>query len=107
MVYLMPEQKDRPTHDLEAIKAVFSDTKNLNITGSALRDAAAIGYGSEEIIEVIQTIEAGHFYKTMASEKVPGLWQDVYRVPDAGLELYVKFTSDTVTEFKLLSFKER
>jgi motility quorum-sensing regulator / GCU-specific mRNA interferase toxin len=33
--------------------------------------------------------------------------QDVYRVPDDGLELYVKFTSDLVAEFKLLSFKER
>jgi motility quorum-sensing regulator/GCU-specific mRNA interferase toxin len=43
----------------------------------------------------------------MASEKVPGLWQDVYRVPDDDLTLYVKFTSDTVTEFKLLSFKEK
>ena len=43
----------------------------------------------------------------MPSEKRPGLWQDVYRVPDLGMNLYVKFTSDTVTEFKLLSFKER
>lgn len=103
----MTEAKNGPTHDLEAIQAVFSDTKNLNITGSALRDAAALGYGSEDIIEVIQSIEAGHFYKTMPSEKRPGYWQDVYRVPDGGMELYVKFTSDTVTEFKLLSFKER
>jgi hypothetical protein len=30
-----------------------------------------------------------------------------FLAPDRGLELYVKFTSDTVTEFKLLSFKER
>lgn len=107
MVYLMSQEENKPTHDLDAIKSVFSDTKNLNITGSALRDAAALGYGSEEIIEVIQSIEQGHFYKTMASEKVPSLWQDVYRVPEGELELYVKFTSDTVTEFKLLSFKER
>ena len=101
------EKKDGPTHDLEAIKAVFSEIKNLNITGSALRDAAALGYGREEIVEVIQSMETDHFYKTMPSEKVPGLMQDVYRVPDGGMELYVKFTSDTVTEFKLLSFKER
>ena len=43
----------------------------------------------------------------MPSEKNPGLMQDVYRVPDGDLELYVKFTSDLVAEFKLLSFKER
>jgi motility quorum-sensing regulator/GCU-specific mRNA interferase toxin len=105
----MPEmaEKHRPTHDLEAIKSVFSDTNNLNITGTALRDAAALGYGSEEIIEVIQSIDPSDFHKTMASEKNPGLWQDVYRVPDGDMLLYVKFTSDVVTEFKLLSFKEK
>ena|SRR5215475_3951892 len=103
----MSQARNSPTHNLAAIKGVFSSAEGLNITGSALRDAAALGYGSEEIVEVIQSIESGHFYKTMPSEKRPGYWQDVYRVPDGGMELYVKFTSDTVTEFKLLSFKER
>ena len=56
---------------------------------------------------MIQTIDRQYFYKTMPSEKNPGLMQDVYRVPDGQIELYVKFTSDAVTEFKLLSFKER
>jgi motility quorum-sensing regulator / GCU-specific mRNA interferase toxin len=107
MVYLMSKDKNGSAHGLEAIKTVFSDTKSLNITGSALQDAFAVGYGTEEIIEVIQSIKPGHFYKSMASEKRPGLWQDVYRVPDGELLLYVKFTSDAVTEFKLLSFKER
>jgi len=71
------------------------------VTGTALRDAFSLGYGRQEIVDVIQTIKAGHFYKTMPSEKNPGLMQDVYRVPDGDLELYVKFTSDLVTEFKL------
>ena len=100
-------QRNKPTHDLAAIQSAFSDATGLNITGTALRDAAALGYGSEDIIRTIQSIEAGHFHKSMPSEKRPGLWQDVYRVPVGDIELYVKFTSDTVTEFKLLSFKER
>ena len=57
-------------------------------------------------MEVIQSMEPGHFYKAMPSEKRRGYWHDGYRVPDGEMELYVKFTSDTVTEFKLLSFKE-
>ncbi|WP_295845693.1 type II toxin-antitoxin system MqsR family toxin [Tardiphaga sp.] len=32
-----------------------------------LRDAAALGYGSEEIIQTVQSIEASHFYKSMQS----------------------------------------
>jgi motility quorum-sensing regulator / GCU-specific mRNA interferase toxin len=82
MVYTGVPDQEYPRHDLKAIKEVFSDTKRLSITGSALKDAAALGYGSEEIIEVIQSMERGHFYKTMPSEKRPGYWQDVYRVPD-------------------------
>jgi motility quorum-sensing regulator/GCU-specific mRNA interferase toxin len=35
------------------------------------------------------------------------LWQDVYQVPSAAGALYVKFTADAVTEFWLLSFKEK
>ena len=34
-------------------------------------------------------------------------WQDVYHLPYDGLMLYVKFTADAVTEFTLLSFKEK
>ncbi|SHF41528.1 type II toxin-antitoxin system MqsR family toxin [Acidocella aminolytica] len=34
-------------------------------------------------------------------------WQDVYHVPSAAGELYVKFTVDVVIEFLLLSFKEK
>jgi motility quorum-sensing regulator/GCU-specific mRNA interferase toxin len=36
-----------------------------------------------------------------------GVWQDVYHVPSPAGVLYVKFTADLVTEFLLLSFKEK
>jgi motility quorum-sensing regulator/GCU-specific mRNA interferase toxin len=35
------------------------------------------------------------------------VWQDVYHVPSSAGLLYVKFTADAVTEFLLLSFKEK
>jgi len=34
-------------------------------------------------------------------------WQDVYHVPWEDVTLYIKFTDDAVTEFAVLSFKER
>ncbi len=34
-------------------------------------------------------------------------WQDVYHVPTGGAVLYIKFQADVVTEFRLMSFKER
>jgi hypothetical protein len=35
------------------------------------------------------------------------LWQDVYHVPARGMELYMKFQADIVTEFVVMAFKER
>ena len=34
-------------------------------------------------------------------------WQDVYHVPSDAGELYVRFTEYVMTEFLLLSFKEK
>ena len=34
-------------------------------------------------------------------------WQDVYHVPVGGTMHYVKFQADVVTEFRVMSFKER
>ena len=43
----------------------------------------------------------------MTSDADQRMWQDVYYVPSKVGGLYVKFTADAVTEFLLLSFKEK
>lgn len=50
---------------------------------------------------------ARQLYKSMTSNLDYKLWQDVYHVPHDDGTLYVKFTADVVTEFRLLSFKEK
>ncbi len=66
-----------------------------------------MGFGRLEIVATIQTMERSHFYKSMTSKTNHKVWQDVYHVPSMVGVLYVKFTADTVTEFLLLSFKEK
>lgn len=100
-------EKRKPTYDLDAIKSTFSTPKRLNVTGSAIRSAAALGFGGAEIVQTIQSIERRHFQKSMTSHADHRIWQDVYHVPSASGELYVKFTADVVSEFLLLSFKEK
>ena len=101
-------EKRIPSHDLAAIQAKFSKVDDLAATGTAVKDAAALGFGRQEIVDTIQKMESGHFVKSMTSYADHKVWQDVYNVPyDEELTLYIKFTSDTVTEFKLLSFKEK
>jgi len=47
------------------------------------------------------------FVKSMTTFADHRVWQDVYHAPVAGLTLYVKVQADVVTEFRLMSFKER
>jgi len=100
-------EKRKPTYDLEAIKSTFSSARDLNATGSAIRSAAELGFGSAEIVEVIQSIDRRDFQKSMTSYADHRVWQDVYYVPSDAGELYVKFTAVVVSEFLLLSFKEK
>ncbi len=100
-------EKRKRTYDLEAFKAAFSNEDSLSVTGAALRGAAAFGFGRSEIVATIQTMERAHFYKSMTSLRDHRIWQDVYHVPSNVGALYVKFTADAVTEFLLLSFKEK
>ncbi len=100
-------EKRKPTYDIEAFKTAFANMERLSATGTALRSAAALGFGRAEIVATIQSMQRGHFYKSMTAYANHRLWQDVYHVPSPAGELYVKFTADTVTEFLLLSFKEK
>jgi motility quorum-sensing regulator / GCU-specific mRNA interferase toxin len=99
--------KWRPTYDLDAFKAAFNQVEKLAVTGTALRSAAALGFGRSEIVDTIQNMHREHFYKSMTAYADHRLWQDVYHVPSLVGVLYVKFTADVVTEFLLLSFKEK
>jgi motility quorum-sensing regulator/GCU-specific mRNA interferase toxin len=100
-------EKRKPTYDLDAFKAAFAGVETLHVTGTALRSAAALGFGRGEIVATIQTMRRSHFYKSMTAYADHRLWQDVYHVPSEVGLLYVKFTADVVAEFLLLSFKEK
>ena len=100
-------EKRQPTYDLAAFKAAFSRMERLAVTGTALRSATALGFGRAEIVATIQTMQREHFYKSMTAYADHRLWQDVYHVPSAVGVLYVKFAADVLTEFLLLSFKEK
>ncbi len=100
-------EKRKPTYDLDAFKAAFASVETLHVTGTALKGAATLGFGRAEIVATIQTMQRSQFYKSMTAYGDHRVWQDVYHVPSDASLLYVKFTADVVTEFLLLSFKEK
>lgn len=100
-------EKKKPTYDLGAFKQAFSNVAALRVTSAAYGTAFAIGFGRAEIVATIQSMKQGHFFKSMASHSDDREWQDVYHVPSSiGLPC-VKFRSDALTEFVLLSLKEK
>ena len=99
--------KPTPTYALESFKTALSSAEDLSerITFSAAKTALALGFGPVEALATIRAMEHGHF--SMPSLGNAAIWQDVYHVPYSGFVLYVKFRADIVTEFQLLSFKEK
>jgi motility quorum-sensing regulator / GCU-specific mRNA interferase toxin len=56
---------------------------------------------------IIGSMKRKHFYKSVTSIHNHREWQDVYHIPSELGVLFVKFRSDVVTEFVLLSFKDK
>jgi motility quorum-sensing regulator/GCU-specific mRNA interferase toxin len=100
-------EKRRPTYDLDAIKAAIGSAETLAITRTALSDALSLGFNRSGIAAVIQGMQRPMFYKSMTTLADHRTWQDVYHVPADDLMLYVKFQADLVTEFRVMSFKEK
>ena len=100
-------EKRRPTYDLDAIKLAIGSIDTLTMTTSALRDATALGFDRGGVVEAILSIERRMFLKSMTTLADHRVWQDVYHVRARGISLYVKFQADVVTEFTVMSFKEK
>lgn len=83
-----------------------SDDGQVLVTTTALKSAVSLGFSRSDINALVQTMEEKHSLKSMTAHQSSQLWQDVYKVPSELGLLYVKFTSEVVAEFKLLSLKE-
>lgn len=77
-------------------------------TATAFQGARACGIGDlDGICAVILGLRPRDFHKSMTTHADHRVWQDVYHVPARDLLLYVKFQADVVTEFTIMSFKEK
>ena len=95
-------EKFNPTYSLEEFK-----NSDFKITITARNTAYDLGFTTDDIHDVVSTMELQHFYKSMTSYADHKIWQDVYHVPCGNLILYIKFTQNVLSEFTLLSFKEK
>lgn len=95
-------EKFNPTYNLEEFKK-----SDFAITMTAQKTASDLGFGKSEVHKVVSTMKENQFYKSMTSYANHKIWQDVYHVPYGDLVIYIKFTQNVISEFTLLSFKEK
>jgi hypothetical protein len=98
----------KPTYDLEQLQQLVGQGElTRSITESALNGGAPLGFGVEEIVEAVLLLEERHFYKTMESTQIPGLWQDVYHLQHQGEQLYIKLQMGLNGRAYVVQFKRK
>jgi len=96
--------RGRPTYSLARIQDAIQ-AGHYWITRKAGRDAAALELDEEDVKSCVLNLKRCHFFKTMLSEKRPGLSQDVYRCRYAGISIYTKLQMGYRSEAVVISFK--
>jgi motility quorum-sensing regulator/GCU-specific mRNA interferase toxin len=87
-------EKRTPTYDLAGFRKEFSSVRSLRMPRTVQNATMQLGMMLEEVVQVVQSMTRGHFYKSMTSHGDYRIWQDVYHVPWGTLVLYVKLTMD-------------
>lgn len=96
-------EKRAPHCKLPTVKVMVKAGK-VRATWSARAGAAAMGMGIDDIVEVILSLSAQDFYKSMTTHADHTIWQDVYRPVTKEGEVYLKLT--VIDEVLIVSFKE-
>ena len=82
--------KVNPSYPLDQIKGFMKDGSWF-LTVPAEDGAMELGFDQDDVYDcIVNYLSETHFYKTMESEKRPGLMQDVYHITYRSHRLYVK-----------------
>ncbi|MGO8692451.1 MAG: type II toxin-antitoxin system MqsR family toxin [Rectinemataceae bacterium] len=94
---------NQPIYDLGEFQRLVKLNCYL-VRDSANKGATSLGFDSNDIRRCVLGLSAADFDKTMAAEKLPGTFQDVYWPTYKGVRLYVKLQMTpgaVVISFKL------
>lgn len=100
--------RGRPTYALEELQRLIGQGPiSSSITKVAEEGAAGLNWSREDIVEAVLQLTTQHFFKSMESERMPGLWQDVYHLEFRGRWLYIKLQLGVNGRAFVVQFKER
>jgi motility quorum-sensing regulator/GCU-specific mRNA interferase toxin len=100
--------REEPTYDLlELQRLIGQGPISSSITNAAEEGASELGWSRSDIVEAVLELTSQHFYKSMESERLPGLWQDVYHLRYRGIWLYIKLQLALTGRAFVVQFKKR
>lgn len=99
-------EKSSPHYALAAMQEAVAAAGVNAFTLTALRDGAALGLTTSEMLTVIAGLGRRDFYKSMTTCHDHRIWQDVYHATcPNGCTAYIKLT--LVAERVVIQFKEK
>ena len=96
-------EKRKPHCKLSVVKQMVEAGK-VRATWSALSGGAALGFDFGGMVEVVRSLTAKDFYKSMTTHADHAIWQDVYRPATRAGGVYLKLT--VIDDVLIVSFKE-
>lgn len=100
--------RGQSTYDLEELQRLIGQgTLSSWISLTAEQGASELCLQRGDVVEAVLELTPQHFYKSMESEKCPGLWQDVYHLDHKGAALYIKLQRTSDGRAVVVQFKRR
>ena len=97
-------EKRKAHYPLATVKGLIAEGR-VSFTMTAVAGGAAMGFASEEILDVVSSLKAKDLYKSMTSHADHQIWHDVYHADTDRGVVYLKLT--VVEELLIISFKEK
>ena len=97
-------EKRKAHYPLATVKRLIAEGQ-VSFTMTAVAGGAAMGFASEEMLDVVSSLTAKDLYKSMTSHADHKVWHDVYHVDTERGVVYLKLT--VVEELLIVSFKEK
>lgn len=83
--------RKEPSYELRLLQRLIGQGPVSSvITRAAVDGATEIDIELDDLVSAVLTLAPEDFYKSMESERFPGLWQDVYHLAYRGRWIYVK-----------------
>ena len=97
-------EKRKAHYPLAAVKRLIAEGR-VGFTMTAVAGGAAMGFASEEMLDVVSSLASRNLYKSMTSHADHKVWHDVYHVDTDRGVVYLKLT--IVEDLLIISFKEK